>query len=230
MTYKLLSVDADTKTIKGRKIGFLTGILYLAPYDLSGVNLCPFAKVAECHVACLNTAGRGNFSNVKNARLRRAKLFNDNRGEFFAQLIEDINKLIKQAKKKNLEPVVRLNGTSDIEFEHIKVTGDYTIFDLFPSIQFYDYTKNPNRKNLPANYDLTFSYSGVESFIKFNRKALANNMRVATVFKILPAEFMGREVIDGDEHDARFIEPSNVIIGLKAKGKARQDKTGFVIQ
>jgi hypothetical protein len=227
--YKLLSVDADIKTIKGRKIGFLTGILYLAPYDLSGVNLCPFAKVAECHVACLNTAGRGNFSNVKNARLRKAKLFNDNRGEFFAQLIEDINKLKKQAQKQKLQAVIRLNGTSDIDWENIKVTGDYTIFNLFPDLQFYDYTKNPNRKNLPDNYDLTFSYSGVESFIKFNRQALANNMRVATVFKILPAEFMGREVINGDDHDARFIEDKNIIVGLKAKGKARQDKTGFVI-
>jgi len=227
--YKLLSVNADSKTIKSNKAGFLTGILYLAPYDLSGVNLCPFAKVAECHVACLNTAGRGNFNNVKSARLRRAKLFNDNRGEFFAQLIDDINKLKRQAKKQNLQAVVRLNGTSDIEWENIKVTGDYTIFNLFSDLQFYDYTKNPNRKNLPANYDLTFSYSGVESFIKFNRQALSNNMRVATVFKIMPAQFEGREVINGDDHDARFIEDKNIIVGLKAKGKARQDKTGFVI-
>jgi hypothetical protein len=229
MSYKLLSVNVDSKTIKSNKAGFLTGILYLAPYDISGVNLCPFAKVAECHVACLNTAGRGNFSNVKNARLRKAKLFNDNRGEFFAQLIEDINKLKKQAQKQKLQAVIRLNGTSDIDWENIKVTGDYTIFNLFPDLQFYDYTKNPNRKNLPDNYDLTFSYSGVESFIKFNRQALANNMRVATVFKILPTEFMGREVINGDDHDARFIEDKNIIVGLKAKGKARQDKTGFVI-
>jgi hypothetical protein len=226
--YKLLSVNADTKTIKSNKAGFLTGILYLAPYDLSGVNLCPFAKVAECHVACLNTAGRGNFSNVKNARLRKAKLFNDNRGEFMAQLIDDINKLKRQAKRQNLQAVVRLNGTSDIEWENIRA-GEYTIFDLFPDLQFCDYTKNPNRKNLPANYDLTFSYSGVDSFIKFNRQALSNNMRIATVFKIMPSEFLGRQVINGDDHDARFIEDKNLVIGLKAKGKARQDKTGFVV-
>lgn len=226
--YKLLSVNADSKTIKSNKAGFLTGILYLAPYDLSGVNLCPFAKVAECHVACLNTAGRGNFSNVKNARLRKAKLFNNNRGEFMAQLIEDIHKLKHQAKKQNLQAVVRLNGTSDIEWENIRV-GEFNIFGLFPELQFYDYTKNPNRKNLPANYDLTFSYSGVESFIKFNRQALNNNMRIATVFKIMPAEFLGRKVINGDEHDARFIEDKNVIIGLKAKGKAKKDLSGFVV-
>ncbi len=229
MTYKLLSVNADVKTIKSNKAGFLTGILYLAPYDLSGVNLCPFAKVAQCHVACLNTAGRGVFSNVKKARLRKAKLFNENKPEFFAQLIDDINKLKRQAKKKNLQAVVRLNGTSDIEWENIKVAGEYTIFDLFPDLQFYDYTKSPNRKNLPSNYDLTFSYSGVDSFIKFNRQALANNMRIATVFKIIPSEFLGREVINGDDHDARFIEDKNLVIGLKAKGNARQDKTGFVV-
>ena len=227
--YKLLSVNVDTKTIKSNKAGFLTGILYLAPYDISGVNLCPFAKVAECHVACLNTAGRGNFSNVKSARLRKAKLFNDNRGEFFAQLIDDINKLKRQAKRQNLQAVVRLNGTSDIEWEKIKVAGEYTIFDLFPDLQFYDYTKSPNRKDLPSNYDLTFSYSGVDSFIKFNRQALANNMRIATVFKIIPSEFLGRQVINGDDHDARFIEDKNLVIGLKAKGKARYDKTGFVV-
>jgi hypothetical protein len=226
--YKLLSVNADTKTIKSNKAGFLTGILYLAPYDLSGVNLCPFAKVAECHVACLNTAGRGVFNNVKSARLRKAKLFNDNRGEFMAQLIDDINKLKRQAKRQNLQAAVRLNGTSDIEWENIRV-GEYTIFDLFPDLQFYDYTKNPNRKNLPSNYDLTFSYSGVESFIKFNRQALSNNMRIATVFKIMPSEFLGRQVINGDDHDARFIEDKNLVIGLKAKGKAKYDKTGFVV-
>jgi hypothetical protein len=226
--YKLLSVNADKKRIKSNKAGFLTGILYLAPYDLSGVNLCPFAKVAECHVACLNTAGRGVFNNVKSARLRKAKLFNENRGEFMAQLIDDINKLKRQAKKKNMQAVVRLNGTSDIEWENIRA-GEYTIFDLFPDLQFYDYTKNPNRKNLPDNYDLTFSYSGVESFIKFNRQALSNNMRIATVFKIIPSEFLGRQVINGDDHDARFIEDKNLVIGLKAKGKARQDKTGFVV-
>jgi hypothetical protein len=226
--YKLLSVNADTKTIKSNKAGFLTGILYLAPYDLSGVNLCPFAKVAECHVACLNTAGRGVFNNVKSARLRKAKLFNENRGEFMAQLIDDINKLKRQAKKKNMQAVVRLNGTSDIEWENIRA-GEYTIFDLFPDLQFYDYTKNPNRKNLPDNYDLTFSYSGVESFIKFNSPTLSNNMRIATVFKIIPSEFLGRQVINGDDHDARFIEDKNLVIGLKAKGKARQDKTGFVV-
>lgn len=228
MTYKLLSVNVDTKTIKSNKAGFLTGILYLAPYNLSGVNLCPFAKVAGCVDACLNTAGRGAFSNVQKARLRKAKLFNEDRGEFMAQLIDDINRLKREAKKKNLQPVIRLNGTSDIEWENIRA-GEYTIFDLFPDLQFYDYTKNPNRKNLPANYDLTFSYSGVESFIKFNRQALANNMRVATVFKILPVEFEGREVINGDDHDARFIEDKNIIVGLKAKGKARKDNSGFVI-
>ena len=229
MTYKLLSVNADTKTIKSNKAGFLTGILYLAPYNLSGVNLCPFAKVAGCVDACLNTAGRGNFSNVKSARLRKAKLFNDNRGEFMAQLIQDIEKLKREAKRKNLQAVIRLNGTSDIEWENIKASEDKTIFELYPDLQFYDYTKNPNRKNLPSNYDLTFSYSGVDSFIKFNRQALANNMRIATVFKIMPSEFLGRQVINGDDHDARFIEDKNLVIGLKAKGKARQDKTGFVV-
>lgn len=229
MTYKLLSVNVDTKTIKSNKAGFLTGILYLAPYDLSGVNLCPFAKVAGCVDACLNTAGRGAFSNVQKARLRKAKLFNEDKALFFTELKHDIEKLKRDAKRKGLQAVIRLNGTSDIEWENIKAGEDKTIFELYPDLQFYDYTKNPNRKNLPANYDLTFSYSGVESFIKFNRQALENNMRVATVFKIIPSEFLGRQVISGEDTDARFIENKNVIIGLIAKGKAKKDASGFVV-
>jgi len=229
MTYKLLSVNTDTKTIKSNRAGFLTGILYLAPYNLSGVNLCPFAKVAGCVDACLNTAGRGAFSNVQKARLRKAKLFNEDKAQFFTELIQDIEKLKAQAKRKGLQAVIRLNGTSDIDWENIKASEDKTIFELYPDLQFYDYTKNPNRKNLPSNYDLTFSYSGVESFIKFNRQALENNMRVATVFKIIPSKFLGRKVISGEDTDARFIENKNVIVGLVAKGRARKDASGFVV-
>jgi hypothetical protein len=100
---------------------------------------------------------------------------------------------------------------------------------FFPSYNSMTIPKTRIGKTYRIIMILLFSYSGVESFIKFNRQALSNNMRVATVFKILPVEFEGRRVINGDDHDARFIEDKNIIVGLKAKGKARQDKTGFVI-
>ena len=36
-------------------------------------------------------------------------------------------------------------------------------------------------------------------------------------------------VINGDKTDMRFKDPVGVIVGLKAKGKARKDTSGFVI-
>ena len=53
----LLTVSADSKTVKGEKLGFLTGILYLSPYNISGANLCPNAINAGCDKACLYSAG-----------------------------------------------------------------------------------------------------------------------------------------------------------------------------
>jgi hypothetical protein len=235
----ILSTSADAKTIKGQVHGYLTGILYLAPSDISGVNLCPFAKLAGCEIACLYTAGRGAFSNVQLARINKANLFNKDREAFMASLVYSINKVIKGAIKQGLIPVIRLNGTSDIQFEKIGLTVegiDYkNIFEVFPTIQFYDYTKIPTRNNIPSNYDLTFSYSGVESFQSVWNKALKNDelKRFAVVFSNrdkIPAQFAGMTVIDGDSTDLRFLDKLNTVVGLYAKGKAKQDKTGFVVQ
>jgi hypothetical protein len=148
------------------------------------------------------------------------------------QLAEDISKLIRKAYKQGLQPLVRLNGTSDIRWESIEVanTGK-NIFEMFPDVQFYDYTKDVNRKDLPANYDLTFSYSGVEGFQPFVQKALLNNMRMAVVFrkeKDIPQSFMGIPVVSGDNSDVRHLD-DKVIVGLYAKGKAKLDATGFVV-
>ena len=58
----LLSVEADAKTVKGRKKGYLTGIMYLAPFKLSGYQVCPMAEIAGCVGDCLNTAGHGGMA------------------------------------------------------------------------------------------------------------------------------------------------------------------------
>ena len=232
----LLSVSSDAKTVKGETLGFLTGILYLAPATTTKWNTCPLAKIAQCDVACLNSAGRGAFSSVQQARVNKTTWFFTERNDFMQQLVVDIAKLIRKAYKKGLKPLVRLNGTLDIRWENIGFTDvtviEYVnIFSAFPNIQFYDYTKIANRNDLPANYDVTFSYSGVEGFQPYVEKALLNNMRMAVVFrkeKDIPMTFMGIPVVSGDNSDVRHLD-DKVIVGLYAKGKAKLDTTGFVV-
>jgi len=232
----LLSVSSDAKTIKGETLGFLTGILYLAPSTTTKWNTCSMAKIAKCDVACLNSAGRGAFSSVQTARINKTTWFFTDRNDFMQQLVVDIAKLIQKAYKKGLKPLVRLNGTSDIRWETIGFTDvsgiEYVnIFAAFPNTQFYDYTKIANRGELPSNYDVTFSYSGVEGFQPYVEKALLNNMRMAVVFrkeKDIPMTFMGIPVVSGDNSDVRHLD-DKVIVGLYAKGKAKLDQTGFVV-
>jgi hypothetical protein len=232
----LLSVSSDAKTVKGETLGFLTGILYLAPSTTTKWNTCSMAKTAKCDVACLYNAGRGAFSSVQTARINKTEWFFTDRNDFMQQLVVDIAKLIQKAYKKGLKPLVRLNGTSDIRWETIGFTDvsgiEYVnIFAAFPNTQFYDYTKDVNRKDLPANYDVTFSYSGVEGFQPYVEKALLNNMRMAVVFRKeqdIPKTFMGIPVVSGDNSDVRHLD-DKVIVGLYAKGKAKLDTTGFVV-
>jgi hypothetical protein len=232
----LLSVSSDAKTVKGETLGFLTGILYLAPATTTKWNTCSMAKTAKCDVACLNSAGRGAFSSVQQARINKTEWFFTDRNDFMQQLVVDIAKLIQKAYNKGLKPLVRLNGTSDIRWETIGFTDvsgiEYVnIFAAFPNTQFYDYTKDANRKDLPSNYDVTFSYSGVEGFQPYVEKALLNNMRMAVVFRKeqdIPKTFMGIPVVSGDNSDVRHLD-DKVIVGLYAKGKAKLDTTGFVV-
>ena len=224
--FKLLST-ANPKIQKGTKLGYLSFILHLAPATLSGKETCP-KRTAGCTAACLNTAGRGgmfkrgeNTNMIQQARIRKTKYFFENKDAFMADLEADIVKGIKMATKLGLTPVFRLNGTSDLAFEK---TG---IFEKFPQVQFYDYTKVLGRKvsHLP-NYHLTFSAAdGNDSDVA---RAIAQGMNVAMVFDRLPETYMGREVINADETDLRFLDKKNVIAGLKAKGRAKKDTTGFV--
>ena len=224
----LLNINQNAKTVKGNSIGYLTGILYLAPSDISGYNVCPMAKVAKCERTCLYYSGMGAFSNVQKARIEKTKYFHEDTQTFMQELAGDISSLIRKAKKLNLTPTVRLNGTSDIRWENIPVNGFNNIMEMFPNIQFYDYTKIPNRKNIPSNYHLTLSYSNVEEYKRHIMKANPD-INLAVVFKKeLPITFMGRKVIDGDKHDVRFIDQKNVVVGLKAKGKAKYDND-FVV-
>jgi hypothetical protein len=232
----IFSVSADAKTVKGQEYGYLTGILYLAPADLSGYQVCPMAKLAQCDGPCLNSAGRGAFNSVQIARIAKTRLFFENREYFMQCVVYSVRALIRKAGRMGLTPLVRLNGTSDIRWEIIPVTVDgneyKNIFEAFPEIQFYDYTKIVNRKDIPSNYDLTFSYSGVVSYQQYAREAIRAGMRVAVVFRsidVIPSRFIGLPVVPGDNSDIRHLDPKASIVALYAKGKAKKDTSGFVI-
>ena len=219
---KLLTT-ANYKTVKGEKLGYLTGILYLAPAKISGYEVCP-RRSPGCTAACLYTAGMGAFSNVQQARIKKTKQFFEDRDNFLMQLRKDITALVRKAKKTNMTPAIRLNGTSDIEWTR------FGIMEEFPEVQFYDYTKVLNRlkQPIPKNYHITFSKS--EDNEMDCRWALNLGFNVAVVFNKLPETYFARPVISGDETDVRFEDARGVIVGLTAKGKAKKDLNNFVIK
>lgn len=229
---KLLSIGNDAKTIKGQKFGYLTGILYLAPATVAGGrSVCPFST-AGCRRVCLYTAGRGGFNSVQAARINKTKRWFEDPQGFIELLKQDITALVKQAAAKGMTPAVRLNGTSDIEWEK------HGIMQAFPDVQFYDYTKWPamRRQDLPANYHLTYSWSekkgcDVQAWawrIRGFNTAMVFSPHVPQRWRLTP-DSEPIDVIDGDQSDLRFTDPKRVIVGLKTKGKARKDDgDGFV--
>ena len=224
----LLSIDTNAKTVKGQSKGYRTGILYLAPASVSGViNVCAFASPA-CETACLYTAGRGAFNSVQKARIAKTRLYVADKSAFVETLKTNVRQLIAKCAKANATPTVRLNGTSDIGWER------HGIIQAFKGTQFYDYTKNFVRMlsylsgAMPSNYSLTFSRS--ETNETQCLEVLKRGGNVAVVFrKELPTHWQGFPVINGDENDLRFLDPKGVVVGLKAKGKAKTDTTGFVV-
>jgi hypothetical protein len=220
---KLLGIS-NTKTSKGEKQGYRTYIMHLAPGMLSGFQVCASAS-AGCLFACLNLSGMGKFSNVQAARIAKTKLFFQDRQTFMDKLVKEIHAAIKSAKKAGLIPVFRLNGTSDIRWENQTVWGYNNVMELFPDIQFYDYTKHSNRKNIPSNYHLTFSRSETNE-----DQILTVTYNTAVVFETLPTTYMGLPVVDGTETDLRFLDPQGVIVGLVVNGQGKKDTSGFVVR
>tara|TARA_R110002051_G_scaffold230849_2_gene292851 strand:- start:16064 stop:16774 length:711 start_codon:yes stop_codon:yes gene_type:complete len=219
----------STKTKKSLKYKYANYILYLLPsnqiIDNKKFNTCPWSSKG-CSEACLNTSGRGRFDSVQNARYKKTLYFFKDKDNFINQLKIEINKAIIKSEKKGLIPVFRLNGTSDLPFHK------FNIFEEFPNIQFYDYTKDYKKvlnNNIP-NYHLTFSLS--ESNEEKALQVKQNKHNVAIVFNTLPKYYkFGNKyyrVIDGDKHDLRFLDYRNVIVGLLAKGDAKKDNSGFV--
>ena len=246
---KLLNIDANAKTVKGQAQGYMTAVLYLAPYKSAGLaNICPMAETAGCVSGCLNTAGRGGMSKgnvtradnglpdntIQAARIAKTRALYANQSAFIARLAKEIKAFIAKAQRKGLIPVVRLNGTSDLRWESMPHGQYANLFEAFPDVQFYDYTKIPNRKVQGiANYHLSYSYSARPDYQKYVGQVMENQpaTNIVIVFrsKDLPSTFLGREVINGDETDLRFTDKAGVVVGLYAKGRARKDTSGFVV-
>ena len=223
----LLNYYSQTKMAKGERFGYKTAILHLAPYKLSGRNVCPKASAA-CAAACLNTSGRGQMNSVQDARINKTDSFWQDRLQFLKDLDVEIKQLSKRADQAGFKFAVRLNGTSDLPWHRYKLNGQ-NLMQLNPDVQFYDYTKVFNYLDHGVkNYYVVYSHSGVNN--SECSRALRKGVNVAYVFKDkLPKKFNGRKVIDGDKHDLRFKEKQRgVIIGLRAKGLAKKQDSDFV--
>lgn len=219
----MLLTKSNSKIQKSIDAGIPTVIMHLLPSDLSGRDVCPKAS-AGCRAACLNTAGRGRFGPVQVARLKRTTLFHDDKFEFY-------DTLTKEIKKLKSGTAVRLNGTSDIDHQqwYKKIYGK-PLYEAFPDLVWYDYTKRRDMalKYYGSPYYLTFSRS--ENNEDICLELLDKFINVAAVFDKLPKAYKGFKVIDGDLTDGRFLDENGVIIGLKAKGDAKKDTSGFVIR
>jgi len=242
---KLLSTN-NAKTIKGEKRGWTTYIMYLAPAAQNdfGVNLCSHSS-AGCRAACLFHSGNARFNHVQLGKINKANYRIKAEEQFMLQLYDEIKTIVrlhgamtsseqygrtgKLIRQKQF--AIRLNGSADILFERIPVIDGKNLFELFPEVQFYDYTKVYRRfyKELPNNYHLTFSLHEDNAWEAF--KLLKKGYNVAMVFGIkkteaFPITYKGYRVIDGDNDDLRFLDDDNVIIGLRYKNVVSKGNSG----
>ena len=223
--------STNSKTAKNN---IETYILYLSPekQNSKGVNLCPKASKG-CAAACLYTAGRGKFTNVKASRINKSEYYISDKKTFINQLSREIVKIAAKAIKQNKKIAIRLNGTSDQDF--ISIIKKYNNLDLlnddqFKNLVFYDYTAilGKIKKYINTSYSLTLSRKEDNESDIIQALKLGGN--VAAVFRDeLPTTYKGYTVVNGDESDLVMIEAKNCILGLKAKGDAKKDKSGFVI-
>ena len=225
----------STKIEKSNKsdYGYYTLAQYLSPASESGWQLCPFRSPA-CEAECLgHSSGLMVMDNAKRARIARTTLFMTDRQAYAAQAIKELTALERKCAKLGVKAAARPNADSDITWENVRFDGQ-TLMELFPNIQFYDYTKWPAKfrpaSRLPANYHLTFSRSENTTLDDIQAEFDAGR-NVAVVFDAVPTEWQGWPVINGDADDLRHLDPTTgVIVGLKAKGAAKKDVAGFVVR
>lgn len=237
-------INLSAKMIKNIKVNVMTYSLNLSPAETSGYDVCSHST-AECRAGCLATSGHAKMdiqsgkTIISSARIKKTKLFFEHQEFFMDWLIAELKSYQKQAIKKNMIFSARLNTISDIDWASVYHRGK-NIFEMFPEIFWYDYTKNPNKfNNKPENYHLTFSYTGRNWNVC--KTLLQRGFNVAMVFNVkketeLPTHFENYVVINGDENDVRFNDPKGVIVGLKFKhiadkaAEAEVTKSMFVVQ
>ena len=225
-TSKTLGNTKARKTNRDDSIRMAT--LTMHPDDV----VCAGAKAAGCMDDCLVGAGLAEvYESINQARQARTDYWHDDQEAFLIQLSRELRNFTKLCAKQGVQGVVRLNVMSDVSWE------DYDVPQSFPELQFYDYTKKARRfhgQRQPDNYRLMFSYSGakhyqsqVQSFLKSYSDA-----PMAVVFrnKNFPWTFMGREVINGDNSDWVNVNHRGVVVGLVAKGPAKTNTNGFVVE
>ena len=218
----LLSVGSDAKTVKSEKIEIKTGIMYLAQADmLTKKTLCAFAELAGCKNDCLIHAGRLGMKHATRAIIRRTLLYLYQREMFDSMLKNEIMKLSFEHGEKL---AIRLNGTSDIDFEYI--------IKEFKNVQFYDYTKILPRvnNNKLKNYDLTYSFSPYsKKSLQHGREAVKKKFKIAVAFNTknskgdtlkIPDKLFGRKIVSFDDTDARFLDKESSIGYLTRKGSS----------
>ena len=235
MENRIFSID-NPKAIKAQSYGWLNAIHYMAPHNLAGVgNLCPQASEG-CKALCLGqySGAAIYYPSVVLSRIAKAKRFMKKRQAYLADIDKAIRLARNKAKREGLKLCVRLNGSTDISWEGLKLNGQ-SLIDAFPDVQFTDYTKSAKRAlafaqgKLPKNLHLTFSRS--ENNEAQALEVLKAGGNVAIVFAgNRPAKWNGFTVIDGDKHDLRHLDGKGVVVGLTPKGsKAKKDISGFVI-
>ena len=238
---KQLFTTNNTKIIKGMKKGVLTGILHMLPdtqvkdflNDESIPTVCATAKIAGCFKDCLVFSGRGTMSPVFYSRLRKTLFYLQYKNEFIKLVDKEISRLLRKSKRENLELAIRVNGTSDIPvLKELK-----EILLKYPSVKFYDYTKNPKSikklhslSNEIKNYHLTFSYTKEPLYEPLIEKATKYNSNIAIVFqneeqvnylienkKKLKLFDKVYNIINGDKTDLRYKDNNNSIVALRYK-------------
>lgn len=220
-------VSISQKHAKAETYNEHTYTIYLAPANSSGFEVCP-GRTAECTRLCLNMSGRNKIGSytadnkIEKARIKKTQLLHENREFFVNWVIEEIKTAKAKAEALGFRFSVRLNNTSDIspEMFYVRKNGvKMNLLQIFPDVQFYDYTKVASRVSLVKkypNYDLTYSFSGVN--LDTCLEMLKNNIRVAMVFAPkLPETYLGYTVENGDLFDMRYLQPKNIIVGLKFK-------------
>ena len=190
------------------------------------IKVCPASELAGCIKPCLTWSGLAAvYDSINKARKARTEYWLSDQSAFLDQLRRELANFQKLCQKQGVQGVVRLNVLSDIQWER------FGIPQAFPKLFFLDYTKLAKRLGkTPSNYKLIFSYSDRPQYAKHVKVAKQTGAPIAVVFKNgMPSQYLGRPVVDGDQSDILNVLAGRVVIGLKAKGPAKQDMGGFVV-